>query len=275
MIRGLYTAASGMVTGLRMQEAVAENLANLSTPGFKAERLAANEFAGVLARRVGNAPVPVPLAVQSMLGRVGTGAYVAERETFLDAGAERATGRPLDLAIRGDGFFVVQDGEGVRYTRDGHFGRDAEGRLVASDGSPLLDVAGAPIAIASDRIRVDAFGRVFDIVLAEVAQPDGSVLIEQQEQEAGTIQVVTVPPEALVRSGESGFTLVPGAAPVPADLGETAVVVQGALEEANVEVTQVATELATLARLFETSQRVFSTIDETLESAVTDVGRVG
>ena len=68
MIRGLYTAASGMVNGLRMQETVAENIANLGTPGYKGERSGINEFSGVLARTIGPSSSPLPLAVQRVLG---------------------------------------------------------------------------------------------------------------------------------------------------------------------------------------------------------------
>jgi flagellar basal-body rod protein FlgF len=205
---------------------------------------------------------------------VGTGSFVAARRTFFDPGAERTTARPLDMMIRGDGFFVVQGADGVRYTRDGHFGRDVQGRLVTAAGAPVLGADGGEIVIGSDQVRIDALGRVFEQVLVQVVQPDGSVLTQQDEVLAGTLQVVTVPREALVRAGESRFTLAPGAAAVPAVLGETAVVVQGALEESNVEVAQVASQLMTLARHFEASQRVFSTIDRTLESAVTEIGRV-
>src|SRR5207253_9973174 len=119
MIRSLYTAASGLETGMRLQEVVAENLANSSTTGYKGDRAAAREFSGVLAQSIGNAPVPVPLLLTRTLGRIGTGSFVQTRRLSLADGAPRATGAPLDVMIQGSGLFAVQGVDGAKqYTRD-------------------------------------------------------------------------------------------------------------------------------------------------------------
>lgn len=275
MIRSLYTAASGLETGMRMQEAVAENLANATTTGYKGERAATREFAGVLARRVGNAPVPVPMQTQTLLGRVGTGAYVDARRVMLDDGTPRNTGRPLDLMIRGQGFFTVQTNEGVRYTRDGHFERSPTNQLVTADGALVLDSTGQPIALDTDNVRIDDAGRIFRREIIDVIDADGVPAKDVVETLAGSFGIVTAAADALVRAGASQFTLAPGVVAPATPLGAETVLMQGTLEESNIQVAQTATQLMSLSRAFEANQHVFTTINDTLRAAVQDVGRVG
>ena len=275
MIRSLYTAASGMLLTLRQQDVVADNIANSSTVGYKADQSAQTAFAGVLARRVASADGPVPGRVDEVIGQVGTGAFVENVRTYLGQGAERETGAPLDVMIRGDGFFVVQTDEGVRYTRDGHLDRDDDQRLITADGGRILDVDGNEIILGSDKVRVKADGSIFLLVSTETPQPDGSVSIDVTEEFVAQLQVVSLDADDLIRAGSSKFTLVPGAAITPVDYADgTTFVLQGSLEEANVNIGQTATTMYSVARTFQSSQRVFSEINKTLETAVTELGRV-
>jgi flagellar basal body rod protein FlgG len=276
MIRALYTAASGLETGLHMQESVADNLANATTTGYKGERAASSEFAGVLARSIGPAAVPVPLVVERVLGRVGTGSYVDKQSVTLDQGTQDSTGRSLDMMIQGSGFFVVQGAGGTPYyTRDGHFMRSRQDQLVTTGGAAVLDQNGAPITVTSDDIRVDSSGQVFQRVPNQVTNPDGSVTTQFTETPLGTLQVVTADPAALVPAGQSQFTLVPSASVVPAQLGGSTLLVQGSLEQSNVDVAASSTRLMSLANDYNASQHVFTTINDTLNTAVTQIGRVG
>ena len=275
MIRGLYTAASGMVNGLRQQETVAENIANLGTPGYKGERSGTQEFAGVLARSVGTSSMPIPIATQRVIGRVGTGAYVDERETILAEGVERRTDIPLDVMIRGEGFFRIATDDGIRYTRDGHLGRDASNTLVTADGQTILGADGGPITVNTDDIRILPTGELLVTTEVEVAQPDGTLVREVTEEVVGQLAVVRIAAEDLVRSGGSRFTLVPGAGTQPVTLGEEAVIVQGALEETNVDLAHASTDLMSLARVYSSNQQVFTALNDTLQLAVRDIGRVG
>ena len=275
MIRGLYTAASGMVNGLRMQETVAENIANLGTPGYKGERSGINEFSGVLARTIGPSSSPLPLAVQRVLGRVGTGAYVDERETVLTEGVERKADLPLDVMIRGDGFFQIATDDGLRFTRDGHFGRDANNTLVTADGQTILGDDGNPITINTDDVRILPNGELLVTTEVDVTQPDGTVAKEVTEVVIGKLAVVRIDAEDLVRSGGSRFTLVPGAGTTAVALGDDALIVQGALEQTNVDLASASTDLMSLARLYSSNQQVFSALNESLQLAVRDIGRVG
>jgi len=275
MIRGLYTAASGMVNGLKMQETVAENIANLGTPGYKGERSGTQEFSGVLARSVGSTGAPIPMAMDRVLGRVGTGAYVDERETMLTEGVERSTDLPLDVMIRGDGFFQVQTDDGLRYSRDGHFGRNASNTLVTSDGQTILGADGGPITIDTDNVRILSTGELLVTTEIDVELADGTVAKQVTEEVIGQLAVVRIAAEDLVRSGGSRFTLVPGAGTEAVTLGEDATIVQGALEGTNVDLAGASTDLMSFARVYSSNQQVFTAINDTLQLAVRDIGRVG
>lgn len=275
MIRSLYTAASGLETNLRMQEAVAENLANATTTGYKGERAASREFAGVLAHRIGNAPVPVPLQTQTRLGRIGTGSFVDARRVTLENGTPRTTDQPLDVMIHGQGFFTVQTEGGVRYTRDGHFQRSPTDQVTTADGALVLDANGDPITLDTDNIRIDEIGQVFRREIVDVVDEDGVPAKDVIETLVATLGVVTVEADQLVRAGASQFTLAPGVEPGAALLGAETVMLQGTLEESNVAIADTAAQLMSLSRMYEASQHVFTTINNTLRAAVQDVGRVG
>ena len=277
MIRGLYTAASGMLLGLRQQDVTAANLSNASTVGYKAEQSAQMAFGSVLAKRTSasGSPVPVPGAQGRLIGRVGTGTYIATVRTDVSQGPERETGEAFDAMLRGDGFFMVQTDQGVRYTRDGHFDRDEDNYLMTADGSQVLDTEGQPVVVDTDRIRIKADGGVFRLVPEEVTNADGTRSTLLKEQLIARLGVVTIDPADLSRAGASRFSAAAGATITPLDFTEGGTrILQGVLEEANVNVGQTATRMFSLSRTFEASQRVFSTLNESLERAVRDVGRV-
>ncbi len=255
MIRGLYTASSAMFSNLRRQELVANNLANLQTPGYKAEIGQSSSFETVLVQQVRSGSAPIPLRLLRTLGVVGTGVYMQDQRTFLAQGPVRLTDEPLDVAINGSGFFAAQAGNGVVYTRNGHFSRDGQDRLVTVDGMPVLGIDGRPIVIGGDTISISDAGEV---------RVDG--------QAAGTIQVVDIAADDLTRAGDTAFV---AAALQASPLGAGTVLQQGALEEANIDIGRTMTQVVSLQQQFEASQRVFMQLNENLQLTVRDVGRVG
>ncbi len=277
MIRGLYTAASGMLLGLREQDVTAANISNASTVGYKAEQSAQTAFRGVLAKRTNasGGPAPAGGAADRLIGRVGTGTYIATVRTDLSQGAERETGATYDVMLRGEGFFAVQTDQGVTYTRDGHFDRDENNQLVTPDGSFVLDAEGKRIVVDTDHARIKADGSIFRLVPDETTNADGSKSMILREQLIARLGVVTIDAVDLSRAGDSRFSVTPNAKVTPVDFTtEGTSILQGALEEANVNMGQTATRMFSLSRTFEASQRVFSTINESLERAVRDVGHV-
>lgn len=256
MIRGLYTAASGLLFGIRQQEVAANNLANAGTSGYKAESAGATAFGATLARRVGRADAPIPIALNEAIGPLGGGVYQSVRRSDFGVGTLRSTKQPLDLALSGPAFFAIDTPDGVQYTRDGHFGRDRENQLITAEGHAVLDDGGSPITIESDRVRVT---------------PAGEVLVG--DEPVATLQLVTFDRESAVRAGGTRYTLAAGVA--TAVTAEDGVVVrQGVLEEANVDIGRAGTDVLSALRAFEANQHVFKTLNETLEATVRDIGRV-
>jgi flagellar basal-body rod protein FlgF len=141
MERGLYIAASGMIAEQMRQDQIANDLANASTPGYKADRVTQTSFGDLL---LSNTSTGQPI------GRLGMGAYADRMVTDLDPQSARETGEPLDLAIVGEGFFGVQTPQGVRYTRNGQFGASPQGTLVDQLGNQVLGRGGGPVRLTAD-----------------------------------------------------------------------------------------------------------------------------
>src|SRR5918992_346641 len=133
MDRGLYIAASGMLAEQIRQDQIANDLANASTPGYKGDRTAQRTFHDLLL---------ASSASGNVVGPQSTAVQVDRIETDLSPRPARETGEPLDFAIVGEGFFAVQTGQGVRYTRNGQFTASAEGLLVTAQGDAVLGAGG-------------------------------------------------------------------------------------------------------------------------------------
>jgi flagellar basal-body rod protein FlgF len=165
MDRGLYLAASGMLAEQVRQDQIANDLANASTPGYKADRTAQSAFGELmLSNRV----------TGQQVGSQSTAVQVDEIETDFSPQPARETGEPLDFAIVGEGFFAVQTDGGTRYTRNGQFTANAEGLLVTAQGDPVLGPGG-------QTIRVGAGGQVdprrLGVVTLNNPRKDGDSLV--------------------------------------------------------------------------------------------------
>jgi flagellar basal-body rod protein FlgF len=135
MERGLYIAASGMLAEMARQDQLANDLANASTPGYKADRVAQRAFGDLL------------LSDSADGTTVGPGSAIDKQQTDLRQQALRDTGEPLDLAIQGDGWFGVRTPDGIRYTRNGSFTADAKGNLVDQQGNQVLGEGSKPVEV--------------------------------------------------------------------------------------------------------------------------------
>jgi len=138
MERGLYIAASGMLAEQVRQDLIAHDLANASTPGYKADRVASKSFGDLLLsdKRSGQS-----------VGSLGLGTQIDQQLTDVSAGPLRDTGEPLDFAVEGDGFFSVKTANGIRYTRDGQLQASTRGTLVTATGDDVLGPSGAPVRV--------------------------------------------------------------------------------------------------------------------------------
>ena len=241
MDAGIFSAVSGSMAAQTRLDALANNLANANTPGFKAERvLQRAEKAGEIA--------PPPTAIPTPVTRE----FV---QTDFTQGPVNQSDNPLDVALAGEGFFVVKTERGERLTRSGNFTIDAEGYLATSDGSRVQGTSGdisipeSPVVIASD----------------------GTV--RAGEQRVGQLRVVTVEKvEALLR--ENGTRFAPGAQ-VPADAPVGSVrIIQGAVEGANLSPVEGLVSLIETVRGFETYMRAAERLDQVTAKAIAEVGRV-
>ncbi len=227
MERGLYIAASGMLAEQVRQDQIANDLANAATPGYKADRTSQAGFGELL---LANS------ATGATVGPQGTAVTVSAVETDFTPKPAKDTGEPLDFAIVGEGFFAVQTANGTRYTRNGQFTADAQGRLVTAQGDPVLGRGGRALTVGADG-RVDP--RNLEVVALRNPRKDGDSLV----------------------TGTPGGT---AAGQVRA----------GALEGSGADAARSMVDMIASMRAFEAGQKVIQTIDETLGKAATQVGAV-
>jgi flagellar basal-body rod protein FlgF len=228
MDSGYYAAMTGLVARTQALDTAAANLANAQTPGYRAER---EFFRSVLLG---------PDALDSQLGAtVNNYGLLGGGRLSMAQGALEQTGNPLDLAIEGQGFFMVQTPNGVRYTRDGTFHRAQSGQLVTEADEPVLTAAGQIIAIPPGEVSVGA---------------DGTVSVAGGA--AATVGVLTFPPGTeLTPEGANRYVAPKGVMPVVA---KDAAVHEGALEAANQDVVQGSLNLIVMQRQAEMMQRALT-----------------
>jgi flagellar basal-body rod protein FlgF len=141
MERGLYIAASGMLSEMVRQDQIANDLSNASTPGYKADRSTQRSFGDILLSNTVSG---------SAVGPLGMGSQIDTVTTDTTAAPLRETGEPLDFAVQGDGWFGVQTPQGVRYTRNGQFGVSPQGTLIDSMGNQVMGKNGGPVRVGPD-----------------------------------------------------------------------------------------------------------------------------
>ncbi|MGM0471955.1 MAG: flagellar basal-body rod protein FlgF [Bacillota bacterium] len=246
MLRGLYTAASGMNAGQLRTNIISNNLANVNTTGYKKDQVVNKSFSEMLMKR---------LPDNQTIGTAGAGVEVAETATDLSAGGLRNTENPLDWSINGEGFFAVQTGDGIRYTRSGNFTLNQAGQVVTQNGNFVLGENG-PLQIADNgNLKVDNQNNLV---------VDGQIVDQ--------IQVVTFNDnEGLVKEGDN---LYRATAEAGEEFAAPSQVNQGYLEQSNVNVVSSMTNMIEATRYYEANQRIAKTYDESLNKTVNSVGRL-
>jgi flagellar basal-body rod protein FlgG len=257
MFRALYTAASGMQTQETNLENVANNLANASTVGFHKRRM---QFQDLLYQ---NVVLPGAASTQQTTYstglQIGLGAKPAATEIIQAQGDFNTTGNPLDLAIQGNGFFQVQTPNGeVAYTRDGEFQLDSTGIIVTSNGYQLQPAITIPPSATNVTIGSDG--------TVSVQLPG-----QQQAQQVGTIQLATFAnPGGLNSIGNNVYleTTASGNPIVGTPGGSEGVgtILQGALENSNVDIVTEFVEMIMAQRSYESNSRVVQAADQMFQT---------
>ncbi|MCX6537735.1 MAG: flagellar hook basal-body protein [Acidobacteria bacterium] len=236
---GIYAALSGMRTRMERLDRIAEDIANSGTAGYKGDRATT-----VVAER------------ESFGDTLASAVDVMSAQPKVDfrEGAVVATGRDLDLAIEGSGFFSIQTPAGVRYTRSGHFTRAADGTITTPDGDPLLG-DGGPLRLPPGQLDFGADGTI-RVGKTTVGRPSVTVFSDMSQ---------------LVRENGVRFRALDSLTPATAPDSR---IRSGMLEQSNVLPTERMAQLIGTSRSFDALQRGIVVLMNDIDArAITELGR--
>ncbi|MCH5270384.1 MAG: flagellar hook-basal body protein [Lachnospiraceae bacterium] len=258
MVKGLYTAYTGMLNEQHRMDVMTNNLANATSVGFKKEGTTSQAFADVLAVKLKDSSVG--LNVRQPIGINAPGVKIGENYVDYTQGSFRITDNTFDMALSGDGFFAIEftnkAGEtSTKYTRSGDFTLNVDGFLVTNEGDYVLDVN-------NQRIQLDP-------LMDASIQTDGT--ISQEGRVIARIQVTDFEDyDYLHRYGETYFEPIEGARTMEG----SAQVYSGYLEMSNIQVVSEMVNMIAITRQYESNQKVVQTIDDSLRIATNDLGKI-
>jgi flagellar basal-body rod protein FlgG len=235
MLSGLNTAAAGMAAQQQRMDAVANDLANANTTGYKHQRVG---FRDLVYEQTGRS------SAQGV--RTGSGAAAVDAGRAFGQGSLQRTDRPLDVAIQGEGFLRVRLADGRdALTRDGGLHIDGNRRLVTATGALMQPAITIPEGVAEDQISIGA---------------DGTVLANRQR--VGKLDVLTVrSTQGLLSIGDNAFVAT-AASGAPAAAPQATVLSQGALEASNTDMASAMVEMIESQRAFQLASKAITTADE-------------
>lgn len=257
MVKGLYTAYTGMLHEQHRMDVLTNNLANSATTGFKKEGATAQAFDDVLGYKIKDTS---EYNIPKRMGTLHMGVKIGEGYTDYGQGSFRATENTFDMALSGSGFFTIEftnkAGEvSIKYGRDGSFTLNEAGYLVTKDGDYVLDTGGNHIHLDPlHGASVDRMGNIY-----------------QNDEFVAQLQITDFTDyNYLEKYGENLYQPVEGATEQPA----AAKVYSGYLEMSNVKVVSEMVELITVTRAYEANQKIIQAMDETLDKTVNNIGQV-
>lgn len=281
MIKGLYTAGSGMMVQMAKQDVVANNIANVNTSGYKKDNVLCQSFPSMLISRLGESQYDAlgqeKILPPVVIGPLGTGAVVKDIVTDHTSGALKFTGNSTDLAISNEGYylngniienadqrikesyFVVQTPQGERFTRDGSFKINQDGILITNQGATVMSTDDQAISILNDD------GQVAEDFTVD---KNGTILVNNQE--IARIKIVNFAEQrnlakegAWMRAKDGEYTVV-----------ENPGVMQGYLEMSNANAVAEMVTLISVVRAYESCQKVVQAEDELMSVAIDQVGSI-
>lgn len=244
MDSGYYAACAGLAAQTQALELIANNLANLGTAGYRGQRAV---FRSLLA---GSGAVPS----NPLNAAVNDFGVLGGSRIDLASGSLASTGNPLDMAVAGKGFFVVNSAAGVLYTRNGGFRLTPDGKLVTGEGDSVLGEQG-PITLPSGNVAVSADGTI---------SVDGAVV--------GKLRIAEFAADTSLTAAGNALYSAPAGSALPA---ATSSVRQGMIEASNVSSVESVVQLITVQRNAEMMQRALSLFDSQLnQTAAQDLARI-
>ena len=246
MVRGFYALGSGMITQTRKLTSMGNNLSNLETPGYKRNLVTSSTFGNMVIHRLDNQGSQ-PLGEMSLI-------TAADRTNVIHSqGSLKETGRTLDFAIQGEGFFAVQGNNGLVYTRNGSFNVDEQGYLVSADlGGRVMGQNGS-ILVGTDQFEAD---------------PQGNLSVNGTP--AGTLAVYNFQDyNQLQSAGQGAFTAAQGAQQMQAPQ-----LMWKYTEGTNVDAAQEMTDALSIQRGLQTCSQALKMYDQILSRAVTEIAKV-
>ncbi len=276
-IRGIYTAASGMLVQQNRLDIVSNNLANATTTGYKRDTSIDKAFPDMLLRRMEMHTVKFPyneipsigaIDKAPVIGKLGTGVEQNEVFTIFEQGPLRVTNNSFDVALHGNGFFVVETPQGQqRYTRNGNFIIGTGNLLMTKEGYPVLGEKGY-IRVQENNYRIDKQGRIF--VNADLRDPVNGFVDVRENDWKGEVQldefkIATFEfPRYLKKQGDSLWnnTEYSGTQSFLSSDGDARPVFhQGYVEASNVNPIREMVSMIEVQRSYEASQKAIQTHD--------------
>lgn len=257
MVRGLYTAYTGMINEQNRLDIVSNNLANAATVGFKEDNTTNQSFDDLLTIKIKDGSESFN---NRNIGSMSLGVKLGEVYTDYGQGSLRQTSNSYDFALEGKGFFTlsVTDKAGnvsTEYTRNGSFTMTKDGHIVDEDGNYLMG-EGGEIVVPTDasKVVVDEIGAIY----ADSTYIDTLKVTDFEDY------------NYISKIGDTRYEALDGAV----EKTSTASVQQGYTEQSNVNVVSEMVEMISVTRAYEANQKVIKTVDQTLDLAVNSVGKV-
>ena len=257
MVKGLYTAYTGMANEQKRLDIIANNLANSATVGYKEENVTSQAFDEMLTIKIKDASEAFN---DRPIGNMSLGVKLGESYTNYGQGSMRQTAGTYDLALEGKGFFSlsVTDKAGnvsTEYTRNGSFTMTKDGYIVDEDGNHLMG-EGGEVQIPTDAaaVVIDTTGGIY----ADGVYVDNLQIVDFENY------------DYLTKKGDTRYQALEGATEVDAN----SLIRQGYLEQSNVNVVSEMVEMITITRAYEANQKIIKSIDNTLDLAANSVGKV-
>lgn len=250
MMRGFYNLTSGMLSQGRRLDVVANNMTNVSTAGYKAEQYTDRTFDEVMVTRIGNKIKTPYQTMETYQSHILAPDHLYT--DFTQSSFEETT-LPLDFAIQGEGFFAIDVGDGVAYTRAGSFTLDQEGYLCLSELGYVLNQEGERIQLPTDKLDADDQGNLYT--------KEGGYL--------GTLGVYMFEDNQALERTPYGLFTGEGA-----QVNQEATILHKWVERSNVDLVKEMTLMMTTQRALQSAAQMSKIYDQVIQRAVNDIGRM-